>query len=226
MSRVLADQLDLADVHHLGDQLQVVRVGGAAQHLQALLAEALEAVGRAARLEGAAAQDLRAGALHRRGAGHHLLVGLGRARTGHDDHFVAAYPHVVDRDDRVLGLEGPAGALVGLGDAQHLVHAVEDPDQLRIDLVRTDDAEHRPRGARRSVHVHAQFDEARDDRVDLRLGGPFLHYDDHDITLRLLDSHAARLPRAPLAAPRRSPARKSAPPLPPSAGRPDPSPTS
>ena len=126
MSRVLGDQLDLADVHHLGDHLQVVRVGGAPQHLQPLLAEPLEAVRRAARLERAAAQDLRAGALDGRGGGHHLLVGLRRARAGHDDHLVAADPHVVDRDDGVLGLEGAAGALVRLGDAQHLVHAVED----------------------------------------------------------------------------------------------------
>ena len=83
------------------------------------------------------------------------------------------------------------------------MHAVEDADQLRVDLVRADDAEHRARRARRSVHVHAQFDEARDHRVDLRLGGPFLHYDDHDITLRLLNCLAARLPRAPLVSLRR-----------------------
>jgi hypothetical protein len=69
MSAVAADQLDLADVHHLGDELQVVRVGRAPQHLQPLLAEPLEAVGRAARLERAAAQDLGTGALDRRRRG-------------------------------------------------------------------------------------------------------------------------------------------------------------
>ena len=101
-------------------------------------------------------------------------------------------------DDRVIGLEGPAGALVRLGDAQHFVHAIENPDQLRVDLVRADDAEHGARRTGRSVHVHAQFDKARNHHVDLRLGGPFLHYDDHDVTLRLLNCLVAHLPRAPL----------------------------
>ena len=53
-------------------------------------------------------------------------------------------------------------------------------DELRVDLVRADDAEHRARRAGRAVHVHAQLDQPRDDRVDLRLGGAFFHYDDHD----------------------------------------------
>ena len=38
----------------------------------------------------------------------------------------------------------------------------------------------------RPVHVHAQLDEAGDDRLDLRLGGPFFHDDDHDSTPPLL----------------------------------------
>src|SRR5205823_5223925 len=148
------------------------------------LAEPLERVRRAARLERAAAQDLRARALDRRGARVDLLLGLRGAWTGHDDHLVPAYPHIVDRDDGVLRLEGAAGALVRLADAQHLVHAVEDPDQLGIDLVRADDAEHRARDARRPVDVHPQLDEARDDGINLRLGGALAHYDDHVITLQ------------------------------------------
>src|SRR5688572_148574 len=42
---VVGDQLDLAAVHHLRDQLQVVGVGRAPQHLQSRLAQPLEAVG-------------------------------------------------------------------------------------------------------------------------------------------------------------------------------------
>ena len=41
---VLLDQLDLAEVHDLGDQLQVVAVGGVAQQPQPFFAQALEAV--------------------------------------------------------------------------------------------------------------------------------------------------------------------------------------
>ena len=89
-----------------------------AQHLQPVFAQALEAVGRAARLEGAAAQDLRAGALHGRGRRVHLLVCLGRARAGHDDHLVAADAHIADRHDRVFGLERAARELVRLRDPQ------------------------------------------------------------------------------------------------------------
>ena len=66
--------------------------------LQPFFAEALEAVRRAARLERAAAEDLRAGAPHRRGRRAHLLLALGRARTGHHDDFVAADAHVADGD--------------------------------------------------------------------------------------------------------------------------------
>ena len=133
----------------------------------------------AARLEGPATQDLGAGPLHGRGRCHHLLVGLRRAGAGHHDHFVATDPHIVDGDDGVFRLERAAGALVGLGDAQHLVHAVKELDELLLDLVGADDAEHRPRGAGRAVHVHPELDQPGDDRVDLRLRGALLHDDNH-----------------------------------------------
>ena len=35
--RVALDELDLADLHHLGDELEIVAIGGRAQHLQARL---------------------------------------------------------------------------------------------------------------------------------------------------------------------------------------------
>ncbi len=87
-------------------------------------------------------------------------------------------------DDRVLRLERAAGALVRLADPQHLVDAVEDPDQLGIDLVGADDAEDGARDAGRTVHIHPQLDQARNHRINLRLGGALVHYDDHVITLR------------------------------------------
>ena len=55
---VAFDELDLADLHHFGDELQIVPIGRGAQHAQPCFPESLEAVGRAARLERAAAQDL------------------------------------------------------------------------------------------------------------------------------------------------------------------------
>ena len=131
MSRVPLDQLELADVHHLRDELEVVPVGRAAQHLEAFFTETLEAVRRAARLERAAAQDLGAGILDGRRRRLDLFLGLGGARSGHDDDFVAADPQVADRDDGVLGPETPAGELVGLGDAVHLLDAVHAPRSAR-----------------------------------------------------------------------------------------------
>ena len=116
-----------------------------------------------------------------------LLLRFRRARTGHDDHLVTADPDIVYCDDRVLRFEGAARAFVRLGDAQHLVNAVEDPDQLGIDLVRADHAEHGSRDARRPVDVHPQLDEALDHGINLRLRGALAHDDDHVITLRLKD---------------------------------------
>ena len=150
-----------------------------AQHAQALFAEPLEAVRRAARLERAAAEDLGAGLLHRRGGREDLLFGLRRARAGHHDDLVAADPHVVDDDDGAFGLEGAARELVRLGDAKHLVHAVHHRNQRRIHFVRADDAEHGAIDARGPVHVHARLDQRRDDFFDLRLGCPLFHYHHH-----------------------------------------------
>ena len=182
---VLFDQLDLADVHDFGDDLQVVRIRGAAQHLQALFAEALEGIGRAARLEGAAAQNFRARAFDRSRGGVHLLFGFSRARACHDDDLVAAYSHVVDRNDGVFGAEGAAGALIRLGDPKHFVNAVENGNQIGIDLLCADDAKDSPADAGRPVDVHTQLDETLDDRVNLRLGGALVHHYDHISTLTL-----------------------------------------
>ncbi len=54
---VARQQRDLRGVHHLAHHREPVGVGGAAQDLEPLLAQALERVGRGARLERAAAQD-------------------------------------------------------------------------------------------------------------------------------------------------------------------------
>ena len=162
MSAVPLDQLELADVHDLGHELQVVPVGGAPQQPQPLFAESLEAVGRAARLERAAAQDLRARALDRGGRRLDLLLGLGRARARHDDHLVAADAHVADRDDRVLRLERAARELVGLGDPHDLLHAVEHFEQRAdrpADVPPTAPITVRS-APRRPVHVESHLDQA------------------------------------------------------------------
>ena len=89
---------------------------GLLQQLQAVEFHALEIVGRSARLEGAAAQDLGAGRGHRFGGLHDLLLGLHRARARHDDELVAADFDAVDAHLRALLLEFLADELVGRGD--------------------------------------------------------------------------------------------------------------
>jgi hypothetical protein len=158
-----------------------VRVSRTPQHAQARLPVPLEAVWRASRLERATAKHLGACALHGRRRGHALFLGFRGTGPGHDDYFVATYAHIVEGDDRVFGLVTATRTLVRLGDAQHFVDAVENLDHFLLDLAGADDPKHRARGARRSVYVHPQLDEPRDDRVDLRLGGPLFHYNNHDV---------------------------------------------
>ncbi len=62
--------------------------------------------------------------------------------------LVAADADVADRDDRGLRLERAAGQLVRLGDAHHLVHAVQHLDQPRVGPSLPDGAEHRARSRR------------------------------------------------------------------------------
>ena len=82
--------LDLRDLHDLGDDEQARLVAGLAQELQAFDAHALEAVGRAARLECAAAKKLRAGRCDLLRAEENLIARLYGARAGHDDDLFAA----------------------------------------------------------------------------------------------------------------------------------------
>jgi hypothetical protein len=115
----------------------------------------------------------------RRCARPHLLFGFRRTGAGHDDHFVASNPHVADGHDCRFGFEGPAGELVRLRDAQHLVDAFKHLDQPLVRMTLTDRPEHGPGDTGRPVHVHAHLHEAGHDLFDLRLAGPFFHDYDH-----------------------------------------------
>ena len=86
MSAYSRHQRNLRLVHHLADHQQAVAVGRLAQHLQALFAQALEAVRRTARLERAAANHPRAGRRHHLRRALDLLAALHAARPGHHHH--------------------------------------------------------------------------------------------------------------------------------------------
>ena len=81
-----------------------MRVAGFAQQLQAFQAHALKGVGRAARLEGAAAQDLGSGLGDLLGGSEDLLARFDGAGSGHDHDFLAAdFDSVGELDDGVVG---------------------------------------------------------------------------------------------------------------------------
>ena len=111
---MLGDDVDLARFHYLGDRRQARLLAGLGQVAEALDAEPLEAVRAGAGLEGAAAEDRRAGLGNRvRRFEHHLPV-LDRARAGHDREPAVADLLAEDFDDRVLGVRLPRSQLVWL----------------------------------------------------------------------------------------------------------------
>ena len=86
MSEYCDEQGNLGLVHHLADHQQAAAVGGFAHHFQAFFAKSLKTVGRAARLECAAADDLGAAVGDDIGAAFDLFTILDTARSGHHDH--------------------------------------------------------------------------------------------------------------------------------------------
>ena len=85
------------------------------------------------------------------------------------------------------GLKRPARELVRLGDPVHLLDAVVHFEQRRVELPRAADrAEHRARRAGRPVDVEAHLRQLGDDALNLRVGRPFLHDDDHGYCFFLL----------------------------------------
>ena len=110
-------------------------VRGLSKHLQALRPNALKAVRRGARLEGAAAQHLGAVLGDLGGDGFDLLGALDAARPGHDNDLRPADDHALaERDLRAFGPKLAAGELVRRGDAQNLRHPLEQLDIAGVEV--------------------------------------------------------------------------------------------
>ncbi len=99
--------LDLVDAHHLADHRQPAGAAGLGQQPDALPAQALEGVGRGARLERAAAQHDPAGRGDRLGGGQDLLARLDAARPADHHEVAVADDHPADLDPRAGGGVGP-----------------------------------------------------------------------------------------------------------------------
>ncbi len=87
---IFGDEFGVGFRKQFGNHVQPSFTTGFGQKFQPLFAEALEFVGRSARLESAAAQDRRAGFRHGMSGGHQLNFIFNRARPGHDLKFFAA----------------------------------------------------------------------------------------------------------------------------------------
>ena len=184
MSRVLGDLLDLAHVHHLGNDLQAVAIRRRAQELQPLHAHPLERVGRRAGLVRPAPQHLRARRRDRLGGSEQHLLALDGAGTRHhadlrpaDGHPVAEVDHA-RRPARLAGHE-----LVGLGDEDHVLDAREALQRVGgVELVllapahRADDRLLDPDDG---IDPVAQLLQPRGDLVHLGGRGATAHDDDH-----------------------------------------------
>src|SRR6185312_9398995 len=110
--------LDLRDLHDLGDDEQAVFIGSLAHDLQPFNAHALEAVRRAARLERTAAKELRTGSGALFCAEANLVAAFDRAWAGHDDDLFATDDDTIrELDARAFRAEAAAGELVGRRDA-------------------------------------------------------------------------------------------------------------
>ena len=116
-------QLNLRDLHHLGNHQQPKLIGHLAQQLQPFQPHALEAIRRAARLERAAPQELRTSSGHLLRTQPNLLAALHRARPGHDNHFIAANDQPIrKRDPRSLRSKPAPRQLVRRRDPIRLLH--------------------------------------------------------------------------------------------------------
>ena len=165
-------------VHDLADDQQAVAVGGGAEHLQALVAEALELIGRTARLEGSAADDAGAGAGGEFRALLDLVAVLHAARAGHDDDGIAADGERAHLHDGAGGAEAAAGEFVGRDDAVGFLDALHHLEDGEVEIVlAADAAEHGVDHAGGAVHVEAEIHQAIDHVLDLLFGGALLHDD-------------------------------------------------
>ena len=171
--------LEVAHVHQLGRDRQADLVTDGAQDAQTLETEALERVGRGARLVGAAAEHRTTGGLDRLGRRERLLVRLNRARTGHHREVAAADLARPDGDDRVARAELARNALVLLAQRHDALDAVDGlKRQARDDRAITDDPDDGAVTTRVDVDPGTRLVDQRDDVLYLRLGGGSTHDDD------------------------------------------------
>src|SRR5580658_5036721 len=175
---VLDEKRDLSLVHHLADHQQAMAIGRFAQDAKTILAKPLETVGRAARLESASPNDLRARLGNNLRRAFDLVFILNAARASHSDHARTADFDRPELDHGAAGLEVAAGNLIGRDDAVSLFDPIHNLEIRWIKVLdRTHAAEHGVHNTSRAMDREARTDQAIDNGLNLRLSGALLHDD-------------------------------------------------
>ena len=141
----------------------------------------LKGVGRAARLERAAAKNLRACLAYQFGGTEDLLARFHGARAGHHNHLFAADFHTVGQPHHgAFRTEGAPHQLVGRADAVDGLHAGQHFELARIEVnALADCGQHALTRAGGAMHGKAHLDQMVGDLLDLVFARRLPHRNNH-----------------------------------------------
>ena len=195
MSAYSRDVLHLARLHHLGDDRQARPLARLGEEAEPLEPEPLEGVGAGPRLEGAAAQDVRADRLDRLRGLEELVARLDGAGPGGQGQRPVPDRDVADPDDRVLGVELARGELEGPAGPGDRRDAGQDGEPLGQALdpgpALAEDGHDHARPAAVLVGRQALLEDGAAHRVQLLLGRPDRHHHEHLASPRIPAARAA-----------------------------------
>jgi len=178
--RVAGHELDLAGVHHFGDDGQPGLGPHVGQDPQALLTEPAERVGRRARLEGAATQAVGAGPSDGPGGACEHVASLDRAGARDDEELVSTDRRVAQRDGRRSRGEFAGGELVRLGHLMDGLHAGKRQQGHVGEALLVSDAAHDGAGfSAGHVGTEAERLDPFADVIELLVGDARASDDDH-----------------------------------------------
>jgi hypothetical protein len=206
---VAGDHVDVVRAHHLGDNRKPDLVAHIGKDLQPTLAQALEGVGRGARLERAAAQQRGAGGLGHPRRRMCLVRRLDGARPGDQRHGLRADGHSPDLHDRPLRMLLANDQLVLGRDSRHPAYPGQPVQVQRRELLDVaDQSDDHPADSTADERLAAGRLHQRDERVDIPRRGVRGHHDNHVINVlssssrrdwsdRLAGERLGRNPAAP-----------------------------
>ena len=168
-------------IHHFGDNQQLVFIRCRAHELEPLLTHTLEAVRRAARLEGATAEHARARLGDLSGDGIDLGGALHAARSGHNHHLLAADRDALAQlDEGAFRAKVAARELIGTRDTVDFLDAFQEFNPAMIEVrIGADGTQHGLRDTCRAMNIEAHFHQVVNDALDLLFRRALLHHHDH-----------------------------------------------